>query len=140
MPVGPPRVFRVLPFLLLLLVVPSALAAQFAWSGILRDASGKPIAEATVKLSSASGKHEQSVKTSENGSFIFSGISPGEYELSVTTSAGTVSAEHAIEIDEAALTHQLVLAQGRLAFGSTQETTALEASGGEHLSSGEVSS
>src|SRR6266568_5724398 len=140
MPLGLARIFRVIPFFFLLVLIPSELAAQVAWSGILSDANGKPIAGATVKLSSASGRHEQSVQTSETGSFIFSGISAGEYELSVTTSAGTAKADLAIKIDEAGLTHQLVLAQGKLTVGSTHETTALEASGGEHLSSGEVSS
>jgi hypothetical protein len=131
-------VFRVIAFLFLLALIPSALAAQSEWSGILSDANRKPIAGATVKLSS--GGHEQSVKTSETGSFIFSGISEGEYELSVTTSVGTVKAERAIKAGDVGITHQLVLAQGKLTVGSIQATTAREASGGAHLSSGEVSS
>src|SRR5947207_14787353 len=104
MPVGLPRGFRVIAFSFLLALIPSGLTAQGEWSGILSDAKGKPIAGATIKLSS--GGHEQSVKTSETGSFIFSGISQGEYELSVTTSVGTAKADRAIKAGDNGITHK----------------------------------
>jgi hypothetical protein len=138
MPLRLRRRFRVVPFLLLLAIIPSALAAQAEWSGVLRDANGKPIAGATLKLSS--GGHKHVVTTSETGSFIFSAISGGEYDLSVTTAAGIAKADRVIEIDQGGPTHQLVLAQGKLTVGPAEETTSAQASGGEHLSSGEVSS
>jgi len=108
---------------------------------VLRDGNGKPVAGATVKLSSASGGHKYTVKTSGKGAFVFSAMVAGQYELSVTTSAGTSKAESVIKIDEGSrLTNGLILGTDKLAVVTGEETAAPQASGGEHLSSGEVSS
>ena len=71
-----------LSFLLPLLIVPLSQAYGAAsWHGVLRDASGNPIAGETVKLRSESA--EYIAKTSANGAFAFSKVAAGEYQVSV---------------------------------------------------------
>ncbi len=141
MPLGVPRLLGTVPFLFLFVLVPNLLAAQAEWHGVLRDGHEKPIPGATLKLNSVSGGHEYTAKTSGTGEFVFSGLGAGEYELSVTTSVGTSKAESAIKVDDASrLTNGLILQQSKLAVITGDATTAPQASGGEHLSSGEVSS
>jgi hypothetical protein len=55
--------------------------AQPAISGVLRDAAGAPVAEATITLTSQGQKI--SAITSIDGHFTFNGIPPASYELSV---------------------------------------------------------
>jgi hypothetical protein len=141
MPLGVPRLLGTVPFLFLFVLIPNLLAAQAEWHGVLHDGHEKPIPGAALKLSSVSGRHEYRAKTSRTGEFVFSGLSAGEYELSVTTSVGTSKAEGVINVgDGSRLTNGLALEQGKLAVVNENAATAPQASGGEHLSSGEVSS
>ena len=114
--------------------------AANSWVGILADSSGKPVANATVHLHAVSGSHDYESATSASGQFHFEAIEPGAYLVSAT-SAGRVwslSAPFSVT-DGSPLNASLVL--------SSQDQTlflriggASQASGGEHLSSGEVSS
>ena len=131
------------------LIVP-LLAASFAggaagssWNGILRDDAGKPVAEAVVRLHPATGGGDYASTTAANGRFTFAELAAGSYEVSVKVADRQWQATVPLVIKDASiLTVTLQIAsQGRevrlLASGG--ETSA-QGSGGEHLSSTEVSS
>ena len=73
--------------LLALIVIPHAIcsAATTAWRGLLRDAGGKPIPEATIVLRGQNSSREYTAKTSSTGEFSFAEIPPGTYALHVTS-------------------------------------------------------
>ena len=124
--------------------VPTAAAfAATSWNGVLRDAAGKPVGEATVRLRSKSGDHNYTSVTSENGNFAFNGMAASDYELSVEASGNTWHAASPVTVrDEETLTTNLqVLTQPReLRLLPAREVISVQGSGGERLSSGEVSS
>ncbi|HEV3513082.1 MAG TPA: carboxypeptidase regulatory-like domain-containing protein [Candidatus Sulfotelmatobacter sp.] len=136
----------------ILLTVHSAGAVTTAsWIGLLTDSAGNPIAGAVVRLRSAD--HEYTATTAANGKFEFAGIAGGTYELSVKTSDSEwKGAASLIVKDATALTMslqltssgQIVQAQApavqELSSASPGGHSAAQASGGEHLSSSEVSS
>jgi len=137
---------------LILIAVHSASALTTAsWIGVLTDSTGNPIGGAVVKLRSAD--HEYTAASAANGTFKFAGIAVGAYELSVKTSDRQwKGAASLIVQDAAALTvslqltsaGQIVQAQAptvqELSSASPGGHSAAQASGGEHLSSSEVSS
>src|SRR5437773_5320681 len=59
-----------------------ALAAA-SWNGVLRDALGKPVSEASVRLRSKSGDRNYTAQTSAAGNFAFTGIAATNYDVSV---------------------------------------------------------
>src|SRR5438309_113030 len=84
-----------------LLAVPMAAAFVAAsWNGVLRDAAGKPIGKATVRLRSHSGDRDYTTTTSANGSFAFAGIAATDYELSVETSGTTWHAASLVPLQD----------------------------------------
>jgi len=114
-----------------------------SWSGVVRDAAGNSVAKATVRLVSAEGGREYSATASTNGQFAFATIAAGNYALTVSAEGKIWTAAEPVVIKEGAtLTSGLQLsAQGQevrvvVALG----TSSPQASGGEHLSTGEVSS
>jgi len=114
-----------------------------SWNGILKDGSGKSVAEAVVKLHSASGGGDYTATTGADGKFAFAGIAAGAYEVSVKTADKEWRAASAFVVkDSAALTLDLQLPVQGKELGITPASTAAsaQASGGEHLSSAEVSS
>ena len=124
----------------------ASLAVAFAaasWSGVLRDDAGKPVAEATVRLRAISGDQNYTARTSANGGFALTGVVAGEYRLSVESDGKTWNAGNPVTMkDGVALTSTLQLtsqAEQLRVVPSGKESSA-QASGGEHLSSGEVSS
>jgi Carboxypeptidase regulatory-like domain/TonB dependent receptor len=128
----------------LLTLVPEAFSTGRAaeWIGVLRDAEGKPVPDARIELRSVPGGQDYTVKTSAEGTFAFREIVSGKYELSVATGAAISRAANLMEIgDGKKITSALViLAQGKLATIAEDRAMAPQASGGEHLSSREVSS
>jgi len=132
--------------LLFLMSTPTALAAS--WTGVLRDAAGNPVAGATITLANASGKY--TAVTTALGEFTFSKFDAAKYEISVTPVAGAKSAvaltgtiAGAIEVkDDAHLTFALRISATDkvVVVGQEQSATPAQASGGERLSSSEVSS
>ncbi len=98
---------------------------------------------ATVKLVSGESKREYSATTSATGEFAFTAVAAGDYILTVS-SAGKIwtVADPMVIKDGGARTSGLQLTQQgqefRVVF--TQDATLPQASGGEHLSTGEVSS
>jgi hypothetical protein len=127
-----------------LLMVPVAEAFVGAsWSGVLRDTAGKPVGEATVKLRSKSGSRDYTARTSAAGSFAFTRVLATDYELSVEAAGNTWHAANPVTIkDGDRLTTSLqVLSQPQeVRLLPSSEDTSPQASGGERLSSGEVSS
>ncbi len=131
-----------------------ALAAA-SWNGVLTDGSGKPVGAAIIKLHAASGGRDYSATTAADGKFVFAEIAAGAYEVSVIAADKTWKAASSVAIkDSATLSFALQLpSPGRelriiigAAVAATVPATAsagkasAQASGGEHLSSAEVSS
>src|SRR6267143_559660 len=113
-----------------------------SWSGILRDPAGNPVDMAAIKLFAAGSKREYSATTSITGQFAFTGIAPGNYALTVRA-AGKIwtAADPVVVKDGATLTSSLQLSlQGQEhRITVAQDAASPQASGGEHLSTGEVS-
>ena len=112
-------------------------------SGVLRDSGGNPVGKATVKLIAAENKQEHLTTTSASGQFAFTGIAAGSYTLTVNTGNRIWTAVDLVTIKEdATLTAEVqLLAEAQvLRMTLTQNIASPQASGGEHLSTGEVSS
>ena len=117
--------------------------AQVSWTGVLRDDAGKPVADATIKLNSTSGHHEYTEKTAAGGQFVFTDIAAGTYKVEATAEDKTWSlADFLIVGTGAVLPTELQFSteHHELRMASTATGSSAQASGGEHLSSGEVSS
>jgi len=109
----------------------------------LRDASGRIVADATVVLHAIAGDREYAAKTSARGSFAFAGVAGGTYELRVVREAKTWNAVNPLVVKEGiALTAGLELSAQDPIVRVLQagEGSTAQGTGGEHLSSGEVSS
>ncbi|MGB0124653.1 MAG: carboxypeptidase regulatory-like domain-containing protein, partial [Silvibacterium sp.] len=113
--------------------------AVSGWGGVVRNASGQPIAGATVKLSGQEGV--RTIMTGPDGSFSFLNLAPGHYALTVDSPDKAATAALSIEIPgpTALLT---VTQQNAIAISAVppaQGTAAKATSGGEELSSRAVS-
>jgi len=109
----------------------------------VRDAAGNAVGMATVKLVSADRSGEYSASTSSSGQFAFATITAGNYTLTVNAAGKIWTAADSVVIkDGATLTYCLQLAgQGQdVHVVVAQDAASPQASGGEHLSTGEVSS
>jgi hypothetical protein len=114
-----------------------------AWTGVLRDQLGKPLAEAVVGLHSTSGGHEYTATTARDGKFAFTDVAMGTYDISVKVAEKMWKAATPVVVkDAASLTMSLqISASGQqLRVVPSGVETSAQASGGEHLSSAEVSS
>jgi hypothetical protein len=136
--------------LLLVLVALPAFAApeSSSWHGTVRDAAGNPVSEAVLELRSLSGGSQYSVRTSSNGSFVLPAIAAGKYQLSVSAKGVGYKSTTSVEIEDGvARTDGMELSSperglvvlARVGTGE-QIGASPQASGGEHLSKGEVSS
>ena len=127
-----------------LLFITINLAAQpvTTITGVLRDASGNPVTGATVRLLASSGANEASATTSSGGAFAFSALPPGKYGIRATTQVGEWKTRSPVELNDGArVALKLQMAgRGELSVTAFTQPDAPEASGGEHLSGGEVSS
>src|SRR5579859_2843705 len=137
--------------LILLTVGTAAALAGASWVGVLTDSVGKPAAGAVVKLHSA--EHEYSATAAATGKFEFAEIAAGNYELSVETADRELKATSPFVVKDAAvltmslqLTSSGQVVQGQspqsdeLGRSSSSAQVSVQASGGERLSSSEVSS
>jgi Carboxypeptidase regulatory-like domain len=161
MSAGPRRLAVALIIALILTIVPQVRCAPAAsWRGVLLDASGHSVSGAAVILRAASGDREYSVQTSANGGFSFSGIAGGTYSLRVTRSGNADAKAPASERDQSKeiatwnSARPFIIREDQALVASLEltatewvvrvlpggETGASQGSGGEHLSSGEVSS
>src|SRR5207302_461401 len=114
-----------------------------SWSGGLRDPAGNPVDMAAIKLFAAESNREYSTTTSTTGQFAFTGMAPGNYTLT-TSAAGKIwtAADPVVVKAAATLTSRLQLSiQGQEhRITVAQDAASPQASGGEHHSTGEVSS
>ena len=113
--------------------------AVSGWGGVVRNASGQPIAGVTVKLSGQEGV--RAIMTGPDGSFAFLNLAPGQYSLTVGPPGKAATAALSVEIPgpTAVLT---VTQQNAIAISAApiaQATAAKATSGGEELSSQAVS-
>jgi Carboxypeptidase regulatory-like domain len=133
-------------FCLTAVLFAASMAGAFSstsWNGVLKDRSGKGVAQAVVKLHSASIGVEYTATTGADGKFSFAGIASGVYEVSVMTADSEWRTASAFVVrDSAPLTLELQLpSQGtELVITPASTPNSVQASGGGHLSSTEVSS
>jgi hypothetical protein len=115
-------------------------ASRVSWNGVLRDPQGTPIAQATLVLRSKYAGLEFAATTSPDGRFGLSDLSPGEYELSATVRGRKYESASPVNIpDVPVFTSGLKLDTDRIAMVPGETGSAPQASGGERLSSDEVS-
>ncbi|MBV9886053.1 MAG: carboxypeptidase regulatory-like domain-containing protein, partial [Acidobacteria bacterium] len=118
-------------------------AAPGSWRGALHDADGHSVANALIELHATSGNHDYSNKTSETGKFVFGEIAAGTYTLRVTVGAKIwISANVVTFKDDDTISGVLELSgtDATLRVIAGGEDKRKQGSGGENLSSGEVSS
>jgi hypothetical protein len=108
---------------------------------VLRDSARDPVRNARITLNAISNGTDYSAGTSANGQFSFADLPGGSYELRVAIADKTWRAERPLTIkDGILLTAGLQLSspeEARLSI--VDEGASTQASGGEHLSSAEVS-
>jgi hypothetical protein len=115
----------------------SQAAAQAAWSGVLRNAAGAPIAGAHIRLSSHESKAEG--RTGADGRFVLPLLPAGVYHLTVSAKGSAV--EFAQPVDLSANTQEALLrmsGRGELTMATLQKKEQA-GTGGEELSSQAVS-
>src|SRR5437016_4907579 len=118
-------------------------SAASSWSGVLRDTSGNPVDLATIKLFAADGNRAYSATTSITGQFVFTAVRAGDYALTVSVAGKIWTAAALVVIkDGRTLGSGLRLSpQGQeLRIIVAPDAAAPQSSGGERLSTGEVSS
>jgi hypothetical protein len=112
-------------------------APQAAWSGVLRNAGGAPIAEAKVRLSSGALKVEG--RTGSDGKFLLPFLPAGNYHLSVAAKGSTVECAQPVDLMAGGPAAVLTLSgRGELTV-VTAQTKGQTGTGGEQLSSQAVS-
>src|SRR5580700_7987573 len=140
------RVFITMVFLFVvfLLMVPAGNPSPApSWAGVLRDKGGKPVADAVVNLRGKLDDGRFAAKTSADGEFSFEAIAPGSYQLTVTLGGKTYTAANPVTMETGktfTATLELSPQDGAVLVLAAQPPTSAQASGGEHLSGGEVSS
>jgi carboxypeptidase family protein len=128
---------------ILLVSLTAGAVSGASWNGVLLDSSGKPVTEAVVTLHSAAGGRDYTATSAANGKFVFGEIATGSYELSATASGKEWKAALPVVVtDGAVLTTSLQFSAVGLELRtvSAGAEASAQASGGEHLSSAEVSS
>jgi len=127
-----------------LLAAPAVAAAAGAtWNGVLTDGAGKPVAGAFVAMHSLVGGQDHDVTTIPDGEFAITELAPGSYSLAVMIADKAWKAAAPITVnDSSVMTMNLRLASSgnELLVSVSPARPSKEASGGEHLSSSEVSS
>jgi hypothetical protein len=135
--------FHVLCLIAVLLVAPAAAAVSAAWNGVLHDNLGKPLGASVVRLHSDSGSGDYTATTAADGKFAFTDIAAGSYDVSAKVADQVWKAEVRVVVKDATtLTMGLQISRARqeLRVVSSGGEASPQASGGEHLSSAEVSS
>src|SRR5437660_5697046 len=113
-----------------------------SWRGSLQDDAGKPVTEATIQLRATPGGRDYTTHTAATGQFAFPDIAEGDYRVSVERDQAIFRLPNSLLVKAGAtLTAalQLSAARNELRMDSPAREPSPQASGGEHLSSGEVS-
>ena len=117
-------------------------AAGVSWNGVLRDVHKNALSAAHISLRSPDGQHQYSATTSGEGTFSFANLSAGDYQLQVISAGIRYNAATPVHVPESGtLTSQLTLSDdnGLHRILVSDANAGAEASGGERLSSTEVS-
>jgi hypothetical protein len=83
-----------------ILWIPAVFALSSAWSGHLRDNTGKPVHGAVVKLHSANAGSEYTARTGVDGNFDFAVLPADRYSLSILIADKQWNAEFPLIIDK----------------------------------------
>src|ERR1700739_950565 len=78
---------------------PSSYSAT-PWNGILREAAGKPVADAKISLRADAGNRTYEARTSASGAFAFAGVEAGTYTLAVESAGKIWTAAKPVVIGE----------------------------------------
>jgi hypothetical protein len=121
-----------------------ALGAQGtgAWSGGVQDGANRPVGNARVRLRPAGKGREYAATTTASGRFLFAEIEAGNYRVSVENNRQIWTLTDPVAVQDGAklrLSLQF-LSGGQLHAIPSSPEGAAQASGGENLSSGKVSS
>src|SRR5467141_858338 len=140
----PPPLARAFFLVIVFVLIPSLRSSPPpSWSGVLREAAGNPVDMAAIKLFAAESNREYSTTTSATGQFVFAGIAPGNYTLTVSAAGKIWTAADPVVFKDGAILRsslQLSLQGQEHRIMVAQDAASPQASGGEHLSTGEVSS
>jgi hypothetical protein len=122
-------------------LAPAAGPATASWQGVLRDQSGKPVSDAVIQLHSTIIGRDYNASTSASGEFRFAEILAESYTVSIHHGRQTWHVVDVLSLRKGSTLVSVlqVDSEGSEAqLTSAQEATS-QASGGEHLSSNEVS-
>ncbi|HEV2349362.1 MAG TPA: TonB-dependent receptor [Terriglobia bacterium] len=115
-----------------------------SWNGTVRDSAGNPAGGAVIKLHQIGSAAHVETTTLPGGQFTLARLAAGEYELSATWNGKAWTKAGPLEIEDGPpLTMGLRLSPAQeiqVEPAMTGAAAAPQASGGEHLTSGEVSS
>jgi len=120
----------------------AAAAAGATWSGVVTDAAGNTVPKAFIAMASTAREQDHFVTSVPDGEFALTDVAAGSYTLSVSFQDKEWKAPSLIVVkDNSPMTMNLRLAaSGELIVSITPVAASSQASGGEHLSSTEVSS
>ena len=138
---GHARKYRAAVFLILFLSAITLSASP--WKGIVRDKAGHAVGEATISLQAASGSRSYTAKTSANGEFLFADVEPQSYKVTVKVNDQTWNSLEPLAVqagDGLAADVELSEQNQTLVVVTQVNVATQQGSGGEHLSSAEVSS
>lgn len=117
--------------------------SQTSLSGLLLNQAGGSVGNATITLQSESRSQNYQTTTSASGEFAFPAIAEGRYELAATVDGKTWRYLTPLVVEKDKFPHlelQLSSHKAELKLISANQTSSAQASGGERLSGGEVSS
>ncbi len=140
-PLGPKRKCCVAVFLFL--VLSGAPLSATSWKGIVRDKAGHATGEATITLQAVRGGRNYSANSSASGEFLFADVEPQSYQVAVKVNDKTWNALEPMVIQDGdALVADLELSEQNqtLVVVAQVNVATQQGSGGERLSSAEVSS
>jgi Carboxypeptidase regulatory-like domain len=120
------------------------LIAGRSCSGFLRDPAGKPVSSATLTLGSTPAGREFTTTSGDDGQFVFTDVPPGTYTLAVNFAGRVWKLAKPLALSGSGprnLKLQLSYSSDEIVvIADSAESAKTEATGGERLSSTEVSS
>jgi len=132
-------------FVVLVFAYRSAAAAPGAtWTGTLTDSAGQPVFRGFISFDMLTGtRQDHAVTTVPDGEFALTDLDPGTYSLSVMIEDKQWKAPSPVVVKDSSpmiMTLRLPASGHELLVSITPASSSKQASGGEHLSSSEVSS
>ncbi len=135
--------FSILSLVSCLLAATIASAASNAtWSGVVTDASGQTVAKAFIAFHSLAHEQDHDVTTLAGGEFALTEVTPGSYSLTVSVGDKRWNAKDPVVVKDSTATRMMLKLgpSGELLVTISPAEVSTQASGGERLSSSEVSS